>query len=31
MKSPYVTKQYKTDPVGFLINVLDAKKKRLET
>ena len=26
MKSPYVTKQYKADPVGFLINVLDAKK-----
>jgi|GEM_PF-5347738 len=26
MKSPYVTEQYKSDPIGFLINILDAKK-----
>ncbi|KPZ51614.1 hypothetical protein AN391_03963 [Pseudoalteromonas sp. P1-13-1a] len=26
MKSPYVTEQYKADPIGFLINILDAKK-----
>ena len=33
MKSPYVTEQYKSDPIGFIINILDAKKLkiRLET